>query len=114
MDRQKKMLLFGAAWVSALLLTWLFYTNAATPHQEKMLRVVVATHDMPLGTLLKKTDIKLVNYPERDLPKGAAFKTDDVTGRVLLVSLNNNEPVLISKVGAATSIEGVSSTIDHG
>ena len=28
MDRQKKLLLFGAAWVSALLLTWFYYANA--------------------------------------------------------------------------------------
>src|SRR6202023_1976269 len=53
MDRQKKLLLFGAAWVSALLLTWLFYSQAAAPRTEKMLRVVVASHDMPLGTLLR-------------------------------------------------------------
>jgi pilus assembly protein CpaB len=114
MDRQKKLLLFGAAWVSALLLTWLFYTNAAAPHQEKMLRVVVASHDMPLGTVLKKTDIKVVNYPERDIPKGAAFRADDVLSRVLLVPMNTNEPVLQSKVGAMTSVEGVSSTIKPG
>src|SRR5215475_7995236 len=112
MDRQKKLLLFGAAWVSALLLTWLFYANAATPHQEKMLRVVVASHDMPLGTLLKKTDVKTVNYPERDIPKGAAFRADDVFNRVLLVPINTNEPVLQSKISATTSMEGVSSTID--
>ena len=27
MDRQKKLLLFGAAWVSALLLTWFYWSN---------------------------------------------------------------------------------------
>src|SRR5215471_4857953 len=114
MDRQKKMLLFGAAWVSALLLTWLFYANAATPHQEKMLRVAVASHDMPLGTLLKPTDVKLINYPEHDIPKGAALRTTDVLNRVLLVPINTNEPLLQSKISATTSVEGVSSTIDPG
>src|ERR1035438_5699880 len=71
MDRQKKLLLFGAAWGSALLLTWFYYSNAVAPKQEKTLRMVVATHDMPVGTLLQKNDLKLVNYPEKDVPKKA-------------------------------------------
>src|SRR5438876_9736781 len=57
MDRQKKLLLFGAAWISALLLTWLFYAKTVAPQREKMVRAVVATHDMPLGTLLRPTDL---------------------------------------------------------
>ena len=68
MDRQKKLLLFGAAWVSALLLTWFYYANAVAPKREKTLRMVVATHDMPMGTLLRKSDLKIVNYPEKDVP----------------------------------------------
>ena len=45
MDRQKKFLLFGAAWVSALLLTWFYYHNAVAPQQEKTLRMVVAARN---------------------------------------------------------------------
>lgn len=114
MDRQKKLLLFGAAWVSALLLTWLFYAQAAAPHQEKMLRVVVASRDMPVGTQLKKTDLKLVNHPEKDVPKGVAFRIADAEGRVAMVPLSTNEPVLQSKLSLTTSAEGVSSTIPAG
>lgn len=114
MDRQKKLLLFGAAWVSALLLTWLLYAKTVAPQQEKMLRVVVATHDMPLGTLLRATDLKLANYPEKDIPKGAAFKIEDATRRVLLAPLNTNEMVVLTRLSATTSAEGVSATIDPG
>lgn len=114
MDRQKKLLLFGAAWVSALLLTWLFYAKAAGPQQEKTVRVVVASHDMPLGTLLRKSDLKTINYPEKDVPKGVALKTDDAVNRVLKVAVNSNEPILQSRLSELTSVEGVSSTIDPG
>ena len=114
MDRQKKLLLFGAAWISALLLTWLFYANAAGPQQMKTLRVVVATRDMPLGTLLRKNDLKLVAYPEKDIPKGVAFKTEDAMNRVLKASVNTNEPILLARLSEMTSVEGVSSTIDAG
>jgi len=114
MDRQKKFLLFGAAWVSAFLLTWFLYAKAVAPQQEKMLRVVVATHDMPIGTLLRPTDLKTVNYPERDVPKGVVFDAKLATSRVLMVPINLNEPVLAGKLSQPTSVEGVSSTIPAG
>ena len=114
MDRQKKLLLFGAAWVSALLLTWLFYAKSAAPQQEKVLRVVVATHDMPMGTLLRKSDLKLANYLQKDIPKGVAFKTDDAINRVVKAAVSANEPILQSRLSETTSVEGISSTIDRG
>jgi len=114
MDRQKKFLLFGAAWVSALLLTWFYYRNAVAPQQEKTLRMVVATRDMPMGTLLKKSDLKLVNYPERQVPKGSIFQIASAENRVLMMPLNTNEPVLNGKLSDMTTVEGVSSTIDRG
>ncbi len=114
MDRQKKLLLFGAAWVSALLLTWFYYANAVAPKQEKTLRVVVAFHDMPVGTLLRKSDLKVVNYPEKDIPKGAVFAIQNAENRVVMVPMNTNEPILQGKLSATTSVEGVASTIEKG
>jgi len=116
MDRQKKLLLFGAAWVSAFLITWLLYAKTVAPQAAKTVRVVVATRDMPVGTLLKPTDLKTVNYPEKDVPKGVVFKADDAVGRVLIAPLNMNEPVLngAGKLTARTSVEGVSATIEPG
>src|ERR1019366_5225899 len=108
MDRQKKFLIFGACWVSAALLSWFVYAKAVAPQQEKQVRVVVASHDMPLGTLLHATDVKMVNYPEKDVPKGVVFKTDDATKRVLLYPAYSNEPLLISKLSGTTTVEGVS------
>ncbi|MCU1234579.1 MAG: hypothetical protein JWP63_2546 [Candidatus Solibacter sp.] len=114
MDRQKKLLLFGAAWVSALLLTWFYYTNAVAPKQEKTLRVVVASHDMQIGTLLKKSDLKIVNYPEKDVPRKALFTVQEAEGRVVMVPMNTNEPLLQGKLSETTTVEGVASTIERG
>jgi pilus assembly protein CpaB len=114
MDRQKKLLIFAAAWVSAGLLTWFLYRSAVAPQQEKLVRVVVATHDMPLGTLLRQSDLKLVSAPERDVAKGVVFDPKNAVGRVLLVPLNQNEPVLLSKLSAPTTAEGMSSVIEPG
>jgi pilus assembly protein CpaB len=114
MDRQKKLLLFGAAWVSALLLTWFYYANAVAPKQEKTLRVVVAAHDMPIGALVQKKDLKIVNYPEKDVPKKALFAIQEAENRVLMVPMNTNEPLLQGKLSDTTSPEGVASTIPRG
>src|SRR5215471_19548646 len=114
MDRQKIIVLMGAAWLSAGLLTWFLYAKAVAPQTEKMLRVVVATHDMPMGTLLRPSDLKSVNYPERDVPKGVVFDARLASGRVLMVPLNTNEPVLAGKLSAPTSVEGVASVIEPG
>jgi pilus assembly protein CpaB len=114
MDRQKKVLIFVGAMISAGLLTWFLYANTVAPQTEKQLRVVVATHDMPLGTLLRQSDIHLVNYAERYVPKGVVLEPKEAIGRVLLMPLNNNEPVLLSKVSAPTNVEGIASTIEPG
>lgn len=114
MDRQKKLLIFGAAWVSAGLLVWFLYARTVAPQQEKRVKVVAATHDMPLGTLLRATDVKLVNYPARDVPRGAMADPRQALERVLLVPVSNNEPVLASKLSAPTKTEGMASTIEPG
>jgi pilus assembly protein CpaB len=69
---------------------------------------------MPIGTLLKKSDLKLVNYPEKDIPKGSIFQLAGAENRVLMTPLNTNEPVLQGKLSDMTTVEGVSSTIDRG
>src|SRR5580658_5285139 len=104
MDRQKKILIFGGAWVSAMLLTWFLYARTVAPQQERHVRVVVATHDLPLGTLLRASDVRLVNYLEHDIPRGVILQTKDATNKVALVSLYSNEPVLLSKLSATTSL----------
>jgi len=114
MDRQKKLLIFGLAWLSAGVLTWFLYSRTVAPQQDRKVQVVAASHDLPLGTLLRKQDLKLVPHLERDVPKGVVFQTKDAESRVLLVPMNANEPVLQSKLSAPTAVEGVSSTIDPG
>src|SRR5689334_23646854 len=114
MDRQRKLLIFGVAWLSAGLLTWLLYARTVAPQQEKQVKVVVAAHDMALGSLLRASDLKLVNYPQRDVPKGALLSPQGALNKVLLFPVSANEPLLVSKLSASTAVEGIPSTIDPG
>jgi len=114
MDRQKKLLIIGAAWISAGLLSWFLWAKTVAPQQVKTVWVVVAAHDMPLGTLLRTGDLRMVSYPQRDVPKGVVFDSRNAINRVLLFPMNSNEPVTISKLSSTTSVEGLSSTIEPG
>lgn len=114
MDRQKKILIIAAAWISAGLLSWFVWAKTVAPQQVRTVRVVVAARDMPLGTLLRTGDLRMVNYPERDVPKGVVFDGKDAVNRVLLFPMSGNEPVTISKLSGTTTVEGVSSTIEPG
>jgi pilus assembly protein CpaB len=114
MDRQKKFLILGAAWLSALGIVWILWANTVAPKQEKQAQVAVAARDLPIGTLIQQHDLKMVNLPERVAPKGALGKVADAVSRVTLFPVAAGEPVLQSKLSATTTAEGVSSTIDPG
>lgn len=114
MDRQKKLLLFVAAWVSAGLLTWFLYAKTVAPQTERQVRVVVANHDMPLGSLLRQSDLKLIPFPERAAPKAVLYDTKDAVNRVLLTPISLNEPVTATKLSGTTTVEGMASVIDPG
>ena len=114
MDRQRMLLLFGAAWVSAALLTWFLYAKTKMPAEQKKVQIIVAGRDMPVGTMLKKTDLKVVGVLEKDVPKGAVFSDRESVNRVLLYPVSVNEPLLISKVSSTTTAEGIPSTIEPG
>ena len=114
MDRQKIFLLFGAAWLSAALLTWFVYAKTTAPKAEKKVTIMAAVRDMPVGTKVGKTDLKQVSVLEKDLPKGSALKDTDALNRVALYPIAANEPLTDSKLSKTTGSEGVSATIDEG
>lgn len=114
MDRQKILMLFGAAWVSAALLSWFLYAKTRAPKEEKRVRVVAAAHDMQLGAMIRKADLKPVMVPQADVPKGAVLLDREALNRVLLYPVGANETLTLSKLSAATSAEGIPSTIEAG
>ena len=114
MDRQKIVMIFVGAWISAALLTWFVYSRTSGTGTEKMTRVLAATRDMSAGTRLRKNDVKMVQVTEKDLPKGAIFDQALAIDRVLLFPANTNEPIVTTKLGSVTGAEGLSATIEPG
>ncbi len=114
MDRQKILWIFGAAWVSAALLTYLLYSSMKAPRVEKTVAIQAASHDMPAGTRLQKSDLKIVRVPEKDLPKAAITDMARLLDHPLLYPVQANEPITAAKIPSAGGAEGVAATIEPG
>ena len=114
MDRRKVLIIFGAAWVSAILLTWFLWSRTRAPQHEKTVSIAAVTRDLQAGTKLQKTDIKLVSIPEKDLPKAAMLDGAAVIGRVLMYPVNANETLTLQKLSSTTGAEGFQALIEPG
>jgi pilus assembly protein CpaB len=84
------------------------------PKQEKRLIVLAAARDLPVGTMIRKTDFRRISLGSRDVPKGAVTTEREVLNRVLLYPVSVNEPLLLRKLSSTTSPEGVAATIEPG
>jgi pilus assembly protein CpaB len=114
MDRQKILIIFGAAWLSAALLTWIFISKTHGPKTEITRKAMAAVRDMPIGTRIRKADLKTVELREQDLPKGAILLDKDAIDRALLYPVSANEPLTVSKLATIGGAEGVPATIEPG
>jgi len=113
-DRQKIVLIFVGAWISAAILTWFLYATTKAPHAEKMVAITAAARDMPAGTRLQKADLKTVRVPEKDVPKAAILDQKMAIDRPLLFPVGANEAIISNKVASAAGAEGLPALIDVG
>jgi pilus assembly protein CpaB len=114
LERQRVLMIFGAALVCAFLMSWFVYAKTQGPKTENLARVVAAARDMSAGTRLKPSDVKLVGMSEKDVPKNAMLDPKVAIDRVLLFPMNANEPVVTNKLTVQGGIEGLASTIEPG
>jgi pilus assembly protein CpaB len=76
-------------------------------------KVIVAAKDVPVGTVLKDTDLTTVDMSGA-LPKSAILKMTDAVGRGVVSQLYQGEPVLDSRLAAAGSGGGLAAIIPPG
>lgn len=80
------------------------YLKSVAPAQAaegpKTLPVVIATRDMTFGTVLEESDLTVVHYPEKSVPKGAYASPESVLAQSTRVFLMEGEPVLASKLSS--------------
>lgn len=114
LDRNRILIIFGVALVGAALLTWLLYSVTSGPKQQKLLSVYAASHDLPAGTRLKKTDVRKVEVLDKDVPRGGVMEEKILLDRVLLFPVNSNETITVNKLATSGGVEGVAAIIEPG
>jgi pilus assembly protein CpaB len=114
MQRQRVLLVFGIAWLSAALLSWSVYKRSTAPQSRDAVNVVAATQDLPIGKRVQASDLKLITVDRKDLPKGIFLKTADVVDRAVALPIVASELVLNAKLAAKGSGEGLTALIEPG
>jgi pilus assembly protein CpaB len=114
MDRKRVLLIFGGAWLSAALLTWFVYSKMTGFQTQKLATVYAAARDIPAGTRLRKTDLKRISVPEKDLPRAAILDDSLAIDRVVLHPVSMNEAVIATKLTSSYGAEGVAAMIEPG
>lgn len=63
--------------------------------------VVLASRDLPLGTILTEEDMLVVQWPAENLPVGFASSPQELVGRSLVANVQTNEVILAGKLAEA-------------
>ncbi len=104
---QRKLLqLIGIAFVVAILATGIFYgliVNRLRSGSRAERSIVVAARELDRGTVLQKTDLKLIPWGGAETPKGSFATPDKLEGRTVLESVSENEPLTQARVASQES-----------
>ena len=100
----------GIAFVVAIISTGIFYglfvarlrSGPSSPEKS----IVVAARNLDRGTVVQAADVKLAAWGGADTPQGAFTAVGPVTGLTLVSALQENEPVLQSRVASPNSGTG--------
>ena len=114
MDRQRILMLFGAAAVMAGLLSWFLYANTIAPHQEKRTAVYAPVHDLQVGQGIRKGDLKKVSVLARDVPNGAILAETQALNRVALYPITASTPLVSASLSKLAGADGIPATIEPG
>lgn len=100
--------LLGIAFVVAIIATGIFYglispkLSSSTP--SKML--VVAAKSLKPGTVLQASDVKLIAWPEPELPQGSFESVQQVAGDTVFDWIDSGEPIFESRLASEKTAGG--------
>jgi pilus assembly protein CpaB len=99
--------IFAAATALLVVVTWVTIRNytasisaTSRPVALPSGRVVVAATDLPAGTTIDPTRLRVVDWPAGAMPEGAESDPAKLAGRVVLTGVFANEPVTTKKLAS--------------
>jgi len=119
MNRQTRtMIVLAIAIVAATIASYGTYRALSRMPQRTVsiptTKAVVAAKRMPVGTLLTRDSVKLVDWPQQTPLAGGFSKLEDVVDRGLIAGVVENEPLSESKLAPKEAGAGLSPTIQPG
>ena len=99
--------------IASVVMYRLISSKLAASAKASSVHVAVASHDLPVGTLIKEGDLRVVDWngPE---PKGALVKAADVIGRGVVATIYESEPILDNRLAPKGAGAGLAATIPKG
>ena len=108
------------AIVAVVLLNFYIRGMGQAP-QVPMTTVVTAAQDLPFGTALSPTALRIVAWPKASVPDGAFASVGDIfkdakgpSDRIAIVALAKGEPILKSKISGFGARPIMSTRVDKG
>ncbi|MBA3259720.1 MAG: Flp pilus assembly protein CpaB, partial [Gemmatimonadales bacterium] len=100
----------------AALLALRYLQNQAAPLAAQPIKsnMVVAARPLPIGTLVSERDVKAIEWSGGALPLGYLGTVEAVVGRGLISTVQENEPLLESKLAAKGAGGGLPVIISEG
>jgi Flp pilus assembly protein CpaB len=77
-------------------LTWPYFSQETD--RRPAVEVIVAAHDLSVGTVLDDHDIRIIRIPAADLPPGAPRRRSEVLGHRLTVPIAKGEFIFPSRL----------------
>lgn len=100
------LVLIAAGVVAVFLLTQQVVTPRAAPTPVPVVKspVVIVTHDISLGALLKAEDLTILEVPAETVPRDAMTSIDSVAGKFVKTDLVQGEMVLQHNLADPTNV----------
>ncbi|MFI5106492.1 MAG: Flp pilus assembly protein CpaB, partial [Terriglobales bacterium] len=117
MNRSRLLMIGALALAAGLLVSYSVYDRlraSAGSNNGPGVEVVVAANDMPIGTKIAERDVRLVRYPQANLPAGVFTKRAQVFGRGVVLPISGGEFILPGKLAAENAGAGLPSMIPPG
>jgi pilus assembly protein CpaB len=116
MNRNRLFFIGLVALMLGALVSLLVYKNLQKPGTAVVVGegVVVAADDIQVGTKIATGDLRLVQFPATNLPKGYYSKVSQVVGRGAILPISAGEFVLPNKLAGENSGYGLPSLIPPG
>lgn len=117
MNRNRLIIGLAAAIVLAFILSAYVYRqlkNATGVRPVSVQHIVVAAEPLQIGTRVDQSNLRLIPWPTGEPIAGMFTRIEDCTGRALINSVTENEPILEAKLAPRSAGAGLPAAIPEG